>query len=46
MEADDPVWDELEALGLVEMQTVRLVPGGPRTRCGMLTSLGGRYRTD
>lgn len=43
---DDPVWDELEALGLVEIQTVQRVPGGSPTRCGGLTSLGRRYRTD
>jgi hypothetical protein len=46
LEALDPIWDELETLGLVELQTLRLVPGGPQTRCGMLTWLGRRYRTD
>lgn len=44
IEADDPVWDELEALGLVEMHFV--TRGGSSVRCGMLTSLGRRYRAD
>lgn len=44
IEADDPVWDELGALGLVEMHFV--TRGGSSVRCGMLTSLGRRYRTD
>jgi hypothetical protein len=43
---DDPVWDELETLGLVEIQVLKLIPDGPPTRCGMLTSLGRRYRTE
>jgi hypothetical protein len=45
-EVDDPVWDELEALGLVEMQALQRVANGSPTRRGMLTSLGRRYRTD
>jgi hypothetical protein len=35
--ADDPVWEELEVLGLVDTRTA-LVP--------QLTPLGRRYRTD
>jgi hypothetical protein len=35
--ADDPIWDQLEELGLVDMRT-GLVP--------RLTPLGERYRTD
>jgi hypothetical protein len=45
-EADDPVWDELEALGLVEMPAATRAADGLPTRRGMLTSLGRRYRTD
>lgn len=45
-EVDDPVWDELEALGLVEVQVVSCGPDGTPTRSGLLTSLGRRYRTD
>jgi hypothetical protein len=45
-ETDDPVWDELEALGLVEMQAATTISNGSAARCGMLTSLGRRYRTD
>jgi hypothetical protein len=41
-----PFWDELEALGLVEMQAATTSPNGSAARCGMLTSLGRRYRTD
>jgi hypothetical protein len=44
---DDPVWDELEALGLVEMHAATSDRDGssPR-RYGVLTSLGRRYRID
>jgi hypothetical protein len=35
--ADDPIWDELEAVGLVDTRT-GLIP--------QLTPLGERYRTD
>lgn len=45
-EADDPVWDELEALGLVEIPATNGVADRLPTRRGMLTSLGRRYRTD
>jgi hypothetical protein len=45
-DANDPVWDELEALGLVEMRASTPAPGGLPTRYGVLTSLGRRYRTD
>jgi hypothetical protein len=43
-EADDPVWDELEALGFVEIQAAKR--SGSSVRRGLLTSLGRRYRTD
>lgn len=35
--SDDPIWDQLEELGLVDLRT-GLIP--------QLTPLGARYRTD
>jgi hypothetical protein len=44
-EADDPVWDELEALGFVALDAPAVTLGVTAIRYGMLTSLGRRYRT-
>jgi hypothetical protein len=44
-DVEDPVWDELETLGFVEIHVLRCGPDGTPTRSGKLTSLGRRYRT-
>lgn len=39
LEPDDPIWEALQELGLVEERRARV-------RTWMLTALGRRYRTD
>jgi hypothetical protein len=45
-EADDPIWEALADLGLVELRYLMSPGEGSLARFAMLTRLGRRYRAD
>jgi hypothetical protein len=45
-EADDPIWEGLADLGLVQLRYLMRPGEGSLARFAMLTRLGRRYRTD
>jgi hypothetical protein len=45
LDADDPIWDGLQDLRLVELRYVMSASGGSLTRMPMLTPYGRSYPT-